>query len=45
MTVEKVSDLEKRNSFEGIFGRKGLDPAPAMFDAYDRTPDPDGIKH
>ena len=35
MTVEKVSDLEKRNSFEGICDRKGL--APAMFDATPTT--------
>jgi predicted small secreted protein len=30
-------------ALKGIFDRKGLDPA--MFGAYDRTPDPGGIKH
>jgi predicted phosphodiesterase len=30
-------------ALKGVFDRKGLDPT--MFDAYDRTPDPDGIKH
>ena len=30
-------------ALKGVFDRKGLDPA--MFEAYDRTPDPDGIKH
>ena len=30
-------------ALKGIFDRKGLDPA--MFDAYDRTPDPDATGH
>jgi len=30
-------------ALKGIFDRKGLDPA--MFDAYDRTPDPNATGH